>query len=102
MKYKIKFENDKYVVMSSKDDVISTWSKKQVDEMGGIDKCVARFKKMYPDDQVEMVGVQAPAPTEPAAPAPTEPAAPAPTEPAAPAPTEPAAPAPTEPAPASN
>lgn len=101
MKYKVKFENNKYVVMSSKDEVISTWSKKQVDDLGGIDKCVENFKKINKEDEVEMVG-SIPAPSEPAAPAPTIPAptVPAPAEPAAPAPAEPAPAEPVVPAPA--
>lgn len=87
MKYKVKLENNKYVVTNSKDEVISTWSKRQVDDQGGIDKCVENFKKINKEDEVEVVGA-VPAPSEPAAPAPTVPAptVPAPAEPAATAP----------------
>lgn len=83
MKFKVKTEESRYVVMDKEDNVISTWSKEVIDEAGGLDKCIERFKKANPKAEIEMVG----APAAPAAPAP---AAPAPAPEPAPAPAAPA------------
>ena len=75
MKFKVKTEESRYVVMDKEDNVISTWSKEVIDEAGGLDKCIERFKKANPKAEIEMVG--APAPAAPAAPAPAPEPAPA-------------------------
>lgn len=67
MKYKIKTEESRYVVMDKEDNVISTWSKIGIDDAGGFDKCLERFKKANPKAEIEMVGSPEPAPVVPAA-----------------------------------
>jgi len=66
MKYKIKTEENKYIVMDKNDNIISKWSKETIDDAGGVEKCIERFKKANPKSEIEMV----PAPVPEPAPAP--------------------------------
>ena len=88
MKIQVKVEGDKVIVMKEDGSVMSTWTKQLVDDMGGLEKCVERYKKANSKLQVEIIG---------ATPAPVEPAP----APVTPAPADPV-PAPVEPAPASQ
>lgn len=56
MKYKVKAEESRFVVMDKNDNVLSIWAKEMVDEAGGFEKCLERFKKTDPKMEVEMVG----------------------------------------------
>ena len=70
MKYKIKTEERRYVVIGKEDNVISIWSKAVIEDAGGLEKCIERFKKANPKDEIEMVGAPAPAPEPASEPAP--------------------------------
>lgn len=60
MKVKVKTEETRYVVTDKNDNVLSVWSKKTVEEEGGLEKCVERYKKINPKNEVEFVGNSTP------------------------------------------
>ena len=71
MKFKVKVDEERVTIYKSDDSILSIWNKKKIDDAGGVDKIVERFKKKNPKLQVEMI-------RDPGAPAPTPaPAAPA-------------------------
>lgn len=78
MKYKVKVEENRFVVTNSKDVVISVWGSKQIEDMGGLEKCIENFKKSNPKAEIEVVGSvaaePAPVPAEPVVPAEPAPA----------------------------
>ena len=94
MKYKIKTEEKKYVVMDKNDNIISKWSKETIDDAGGLEKCIERFKKANPKSEIEMIGEPAPEPTPAPAPEPEPTPAPAPEPEPTPAPEPEPTPAP--------
>lgn len=55
MKIKVKTEETRYVVVDKDDNVVSVWSKKTVEEGGGLDKCIERYKKLNPKNEVEVI-----------------------------------------------
>ena len=78
MKIKVKVEEKKVLVLDKNDNVLSIWSNEVIENCGGLDKCIERYKKSNPKAEIEVVGNITPAP-EPT-PAPAEPT-PAPAEP---------------------
>lgn len=56
MKYKVKVEENRFVVTNSKEEVISIWGSKQIEDIGGLEKCIEKFKKLNPKAEVEIVG----------------------------------------------
>jgi hypothetical protein len=55
MKLKVKNEETRYVVLDKEDNVISVLSKTTVEESGGLEKCVERYKKLNPKNEIEIV-----------------------------------------------
>ena len=65
MKFKVKQEESRIIVMKEDDTVISIWSNKTIEDAGGLQKCIDQFKKNNPKAEIEIIGSQ-PAPVEPA------------------------------------
>jgi hypothetical protein len=55
MKVKVKVEEKKVVVFDKNDEPIYSWSKAIVEEMGGLENCLERCKKMYPKVEIEII-----------------------------------------------
>lgn len=56
MKIKVKIE-DKRIVITNKDDiVISIWNNSIIEEAGGLDRCIEKYKEANPKAEVEVIG----------------------------------------------
>lgn len=74
MKIKVMKEETRITIMDKDGNKMAVWSKEILDEAGGYDKLLAKYKEKYPKLEVEDVAPPAPAPS----PAPAPEPAPAP------------------------
>ena len=53
---KVKIEEKKVTVLDKNDNVLSNWSNEVIQDCGGLEKCIERYKKSNPKAEVEIIG----------------------------------------------
>ena len=56
MKIKVKVEEKKVLVLDKDDNVLSAWSNEVIENCGGLEKCIEKYKKYDPKAEVEIIG----------------------------------------------
>jgi outer membrane biosynthesis protein TonB len=101
MKIKVMKEEKKITIMDKDGNKMAVWSKEILDEAGGYDKLLAKYKEKYPKLEIEDVTPPEPTPVPPPEPAPVPEPTPVPPPEPAPVP-EPTPVPPPEPVPVPN
>lgn len=56
MKIKVKIEETRVVVTNKDDIVISIWNHAIIEDAGGLDRCIEKYKEANPKAEVEVIG----------------------------------------------
>lgn len=56
MKIKVKIEETRVVVTNKDDIVMSIWSNSIIEDAGGLDRCIEKYKEANPKAEVEVIG----------------------------------------------